>query len=146
MQKYFVQYGISKLAVKEMNKMVRTRNKNTKPERRVFWVLRQLGYDFTTHAADLPGTPDIVLREHKIAIFVHGCFWHNHGCPMGKLPKKDREIWKRKFYENKKRFRKNKSMLQHLGWKVITVWECTTFNQDKLEEFLLRKLHEISEQ
>ena len=69
--------------------MAAIRSKDTKPEVRVRQFLHSLGYRFRLHRKDLPGKPDIVLPKHKIAIFVHGCFWHCHGGRYRPIPQFD---------------------------------------------------------
>jgi DNA mismatch endonuclease (patch repair protein) len=74
----------------------------------------------------LPGSPDIVLSKYKIAIFVHGCFWHRHsGCSLAYIPKSNTEIWMKKFEINVERDKKAFVGLTDAGWKVIVVWECS---------------------
>ena len=69
-------------------------SKNTKPERIVRSLLHRFGFRFRLHRKDLPGAPDIVLPSRRIAIFVHGCFWHGHDCPRGgRIPKTNTEYW-----------------------------------------------------
>jgi DNA mismatch endonuclease (patch repair protein) len=74
---------------------------------------------------DLPGSPDFVWAARNIVLFVDGCFWHR--CPMHakKLPKSNKEWWRRKFARNRRRDKKNGEDLLRLGWQVIRVWECT---------------------
>ncbi len=101
------------------------RSKNTKPEIQVRSRLHKLGYRFAIHRKDLPGHPDIVMPKYKSAIFVHGCFWHQHeGCKKATIPKNNHEFWLKKLRENVERDIKNVSQLEALGWNVIIVWEC----------------------
>jgi DNA mismatch endonuclease (patch repair protein) len=72
----------------------------------------------------LPGKPDIVLPKYRVVLFVHGCFWHRHGCKFSYTPKSRVMFWETKFNQNVKRDRKVFRALKSLGWKVITVWEC----------------------
>lgn len=105
--------------------MSRIRGTNTKPEKAVRAVLHAHGYRFRLHQATLPGRPDIVLRKHRIAVFVHGCFWHAHqGCTFAKLPASNTGFWRRKLAGNAKRDVENKRKLLDSGWRVLTVWEC----------------------
>jgi DNA mismatch endonuclease (patch repair protein) len=120
--------------------MRHTKSKNTKPERRVFWVLRQLGIEFETHVSDLPGKPDVVIYELKVVIFVNGCFFHYHGCPIGRINRCNEGRGRGYFKKVKKRDRENKMKLKKLGWEVITIWECQTVDMDKLESRLDTKL------
>lgn len=74
---------------------------NTKPEKIVRSLLHTMGYRFRLHRTDLPGKPDIVLPKYKIAIFVHGCFWHRHtGCKNATMPKTNTDFWEKKLSKN----------------------------------------------
>src|SRR4051812_7398106 len=77
------------------------RNKNTRPEIAIRQALHAAGYRFRLHRRDLPGSPDIVLPRHRIAVFVHGCFWHRHlGCRFATSPKTNQDFWNTKFAAN----------------------------------------------
>jgi len=103
------------------------RAKNTKPEKMVRSALFAAGYRFRIHRKDLPGSPDIVLPGKKVAIFVHGCFWHRHkGCNLAKLPSSNSDFWRNKLDGNVERDRNAIEELNLLGWRVMTVWECAT--------------------
>ena len=107
--------------------MAAIQGKNTKPELTVRRMLFASGYRFRLHWRDLPGTPDIVMPGRKVAIFVHGCFWHMHeGCRFSKMPATRPEFWKAKFEANVERDRRAVEKLQALGWRVLCVWECST--------------------
>ncbi len=68
--------------------MARIRSKDTKPEMRVRRLVHGMGYRYRLHVRELPGCPDLVFRPRRIAIFVHGCFWHRHeGCSSNRIPK-----------------------------------------------------------
>ena len=113
--------------------MRRVRGKDTKPEMRVRRILHGLGYRYRLHARELPGTPDIVFRPRKSAIFVHGCFWHRHqGCKMARLPKSRIDYWKSKLEANRSRDVRHREELDRLGWRVLIVWECETRDTDAL--------------
>ena len=105
--------------------MAAIKSKNTKPEIEVRKILHEMGYRFRLHRKDLPGNPDIVLPKYKTAIFVNGCFWHQHeGCKYACLPKTKTDFWKKKLEGNKQRDKVKQSQLNELGWKIINVWEC----------------------
>jgi DNA mismatch endonuclease (patch repair protein) len=107
--------------------MAGIKGKNTKPELIVRKALFAAGFRFRLHRQDLPGAPDIVLPGRKVAVFVHGCFWHRHaGCRFAKLPSSNKEFWKTKLDGNRKRDRKSINSLLALGWRVHIVWECAT--------------------
>jgi len=119
--------------------MSKVRSKNTKPEEIVRKYLFSQGFRYRKNVKKLPGTPDIVLPKYKTVIFVNGCFWHGHDCPKGKLPETNKEKWKKKIDENKKRDEKNYKLLKEKGWKVIIVWECEIKNK-KYAEITLKLL------
>lgn len=98
--------------------------KDTGPEMTVRKILHRLGYRYRLHRKDLPGKPDIVFPSRKKAIFVHGCFWHAHGCRYGKPPKSRPEYWLPKLERNKERDAENVRALDALGWQTLTVWQC----------------------
>jgi DNA mismatch endonuclease (patch repair protein) len=110
------------------------RGKNTKPEILVRQILGSLGYSFKNHVASLPGTPDIVLSNPRLAIFVNGCFWHGHSsCSKGTtLPKTRRQFWQNKIRQNVKRDRAAIRKLRREGWRVLRVWECKLKNRNKM--------------
>jgi DNA mismatch endonuclease (patch repair protein) len=107
--------------------MAGIKGKNSQPELLVRRLLFGSGYRFRLHRPDLPGTPDIVMPGRKVAIFVHGCFWHLHqGCRYAKLPATRPDFWKAKLEANVDRDRRSVEKLQALGWRVLCVWECST--------------------
>ncbi|MGI9211244.1 MAG: very short patch repair endonuclease [Methylococcaceae bacterium] len=107
------------------------RGKNTEPEIVVRRALFRAGFRFRLHRKDLPGKPDIVLPGKRVAIFVHGCFWHLHaGCPYVKLPSTRREFWQEKLQGNVERDARVRVALIEMGWRVLILWECLTRNRD----------------
>ena len=104
--------------------MARIRGKDTKPEVFVRSALHRAGFRFRLYARGLPGRPDIVLPRHGVVIFVHGCFWHRHGCALASEPATRRRFWQAKFEANMARDPRNARALRKLGWRVLTVWEC----------------------
>lgn len=122
--------------------MSRISGRNTRPELVVRSVLHCLGYRFRVHVSDLPGRPDIVLPRHRIAVLVHGCFWHRHaGCRFAYQPKSHVAFWSDKFDQNVRRDSNNKRNLRRLGWHVVVVWECQTSDRAKLKQWLTTKLN-----
>jgi len=105
--------------------MSKIRGKNTKPEKVVRSALHANGFRFRLHRKDLPGKPDIVLPKYQAAIYVNGCFWHGHNCPLFRWPKTRKEFWKDKITANMHRDQKNYAELAELGWRVCIVWECS---------------------
>ena len=102
------------------------KQRNTKPEMVVRSALHGLGFRFRLHVKDLPGKPDIVLAKYRLAIFVHGCFWHQHSaCPTGqRQPTSNTSFWAKKFASNVARDARRENELRELGWNVGTIWEC----------------------
>jgi DNA mismatch endonuclease (patch repair protein) len=98
---------------------------HTQPELLVRRALHAGGYRFRLHRKDLPGRPDIVLPKYRLAIFVHGCFWHQHaGCKDGRLPASNEAYWTPKLRRNTERDKEKAAALEAAGWHVATVWEC----------------------
>src|SRR5690242_14523438 len=118
--------------------MSKVRSKDTAPELTVRSFLHRAGLRFRLHRADLPGKPDIVLPSRKIAVFVHGCFWHRHAnCRKATTPATNRRFWSQKFDANQARDRKTRLALRRLGWKVVVVWECQTRDSRSLSKKLV---------
>jgi DNA mismatch endonuclease (patch repair protein) len=114
--------------------------KNTGPEIALRKLLHRLGFRFRLHIRSLPGRPDIVLAGRKTAIFVHGCYWHGHGCSKGRLPKSRLDYWGPKIAANRERDAKNLGALKAKGWKVILVWQCELLKLTRLEKKLLKRI------
>lgn len=116
------------------------RGKDTQPEISVRKALFSAGYRFRLHCKDLAGKPDVVLPGRRVAIFVHGCFWHGHqGCRLTKIPSTRSDFWQRKFDANMKRDASAMAALITSGWRVLIVWECLVRRmktQDELKEKL----------
>ncbi|WP_306467342.1 very short patch repair endonuclease [Limimaricola sp. G21655-S1] len=98
--------------------------KNTGPEMRLRSALHKRGVRFRLHDRKLPGSPDLVLPKYRSVIFVHGCYWHRHGCYRSTTPKSRKEFWAEKFEANVARDRRDADRLIDLGWRVLVVWEC----------------------
>jgi DNA mismatch endonuclease (patch repair protein) len=115
--------------------MVRVGSRNTTPELRVRRLFHRMGLRYRLHPRDLPGKPDIVFASRRLAVFVHGCFWHRHlGCASTRTPKSRVAFWKRKFAENVARDERVWDALLRLGWSVLVVWECETRKKPYLLE------------
>jgi DNA mismatch endonuclease (patch repair protein) len=114
--------------------MARVKGRDTGPERTVRRLLWRLGARYRLHRKDLPGAPDIVMPARKLAIFVHGCFWHGHDCARGaRVPKANRDYWVAKVAGNRARDEKSLERLAMLGWRVETIWECELKDAEALE-------------
>ncbi len=113
--------------------MSRIKSKDTAPEILVRSFLHRKGFRFRLNVKSLPGSPDIVLKKHRTAIFVHGCYWHRHpGCKFAYTPKSRIEFWEIKFQQNIERDKKKEQLLVEAGWKVLTVWECETKTEEQI--------------
>lgn len=112
--------------------MQSVKTRDTGPELTVRRMLFGLGYRYRLNAKNLPGRPDIVFRSRMKAIFVHGCFWHAHGCRKGRAPKSRLDYWKPKLQTNKARDKAQVRALKKMGWSVFTVWQCETTDRDLL--------------
>jgi DNA mismatch endonuclease (patch repair protein) len=104
--------------------MAAVKSKDTGPERAVRKILHALGHRYRLHRRDLPGTPDIAMIGRRKAIFVHGCFWHGHGCSKGRLPKTEGTFWSAKVERNRARDTMSLARLSEMGWSVLTIWQC----------------------
>lgn len=121
--------------------MRRVRGKDTRPELTVRRALHALGRRFRLHRRDLPGKPDIVLAKDRLAIFVHGCFWHRHDdCPRASTPSTRKEFWVAKFERTVVRDAEQAAALHAAGWRPEVIWECETRDSERLNERLRRIL------
>jgi DNA mismatch endonuclease (patch repair protein) len=121
-------------------RMASVRRCHTAPEIAVQSVLDRMGVAYDTHASELPGSPDIVLRSRRIAIFVHGCFWHRHSCSRASEPRVHVAYWRRKFIRTVARDRAAMRALRAAQWHVTVVWECQAKLDQSLERVLRRLL------
>lgn len=100
------------------------RQKDTRPELLLRRAIHAAGGRYRLHPRALPGSPDIVFPRRKLAVFVHGCFWHGHACRAGRPPATRTEYWLPKLEENRRRDARKIEELRVLGWHVAVVWEC----------------------
>lgn len=113
--------------LKRSEVMSRVRARDTRPEMRIRRALHTAGLRYRLHAKDLPGRPDIVFRRVRLAIFVHGCFWHRHPeCEHARMPKTRLGFWRTKLKANVARDARQVAELEAAGWTVLTLWECET--------------------
>lgn len=112
-------------AQKRSEMMSGIRGKNTRPELQVRKALFAMGYRFRLHRKDLPGRPDIVLPRWRVAILVHGCFWHGHkDCRYAKTPSTRTAFWAAKLESNRQRDQRDLESLRAAGWRTLVIWEC----------------------
>lgn len=104
--------------------MSQIKGKNTRIEILVRSALHRNGFRYRINQPDLPGKPDIVLKKYNAIIFIHGCFWHYHGCKYSKIPESRSDWWKQKLLSNRDRDVKTQDILKAHGWRVLIVWEC----------------------
>ena len=118
------------------------RSANTKPEMAIRKGLHARGFRYSLHRRGLPGKPDIVMLKWHVVIFVHGCFWHKHGCSLSKLPINNAAFWDAKLAGNRIRDEAVKQRLTDVGWRTATVWECATRGKLAIENlpYLLDRL------
>ena len=120
--------------------MSQIKSKNTKPEELVRKFLFSKGLRYRKNDKRYPGHPDIVLPKYNTIVFVHGCFWHYHGCEFVSIPSTNTEFWKKKFTKNKERDVRVQKELKEMGWRVIVIWECQ-LRKDNREQSL-KELYE----
>ena len=108
-----------------------------KPEMVVRRLTHAMGYRYRLHRKDLPGKPDLVFPRRRKAIFVHGCFWHQHAdtaCKISRRPQSNQDYWLPKLERNVARDAVHQVRLTELGWNVLVIWECEVKAGDGLAE------------
>jgi len=105
--------------------MSAVRSRDTLPELTVRQGLHALGFRYRLHSNRLLGRPDLVLPKFRAVIWIHGCFWHGHTCPAGKLPETRREFWEMKINRNRERDSNAIAAAQRERWRTLVVWECS---------------------
>ena len=108
------------------------RGKDTKPELLIRHALHAKGFRYRLHAPNVPGKPDMVFPKFRAVVFVHGCFWHGHDCPLFRLPGTRTEFWKTKIERNRTRDEEVAATLSESGWRRLVVWECALKGRGKL--------------
>lgn len=104
--------------------MKRVKQRNTAPELTVRKALHKRGLRYNIGDPRLPGRPDLSFPQYRVALFVHGCFWHGHDCRAGRLPTTNIDYWRPKIDGNRKRDMQKESALRDLRWRVFTLWQC----------------------
>lgn len=134
---------MDRIAAEKRSRIMRAvRKADTKPELRVRKAAHRLGYRFRLHRDDLPGTPDLVFPRYALALFVHGCFWHQHqGCHLANRPSSNKSYWTPKLERNMERDSETENRLTALGWRVRVIWECETHRGD-LPDIVVRAIHD----
>jgi len=114
------------------------RSTGTGPEKTVRRLLLGLHLHFRSQVRDLPGTPDLVLSDRHVVVFVHGCFWHGHAnCRRALLPTTRRGFWTRKVASNQRRDRAAARRLRGHGYRVLTIWTCQLQDASKVTRRIL---------
>lgn len=112
--------------------MAGIKGKDTKPELAIRSALHRAGFRFRLHYKGLPGRPDLVFPRYRAVIFVHGCFWHGHDCPLFRWPATREDFWRAKISANVARDREQVSSLLAAGWRVGIVRECAMKGRTRL--------------
>lgn len=120
-------------AQRQLN-MSRIKGKDTKPEMLIRRGLHARGLRYRLHDRSLPGRPDLVFPKYHTVVFIHGCFWHAHGCALSKLPATRRDFWQTKLTANAARDCKAVEALQANGWRVLLIWECALRGPHRLKD------------
>ena len=117
--------------------MAAVKSKNTSCEMRVRRAIHGAGFRFRLHRKDIPGKPDLLLPRYRMAVFVHGCFWHWHGCKRSRMPSSNIEYWTSKINRNVTRDLMNRQNLEASGWEPVIIWEC---NLEPMTNALIERL------
>jgi DNA mismatch endonuclease (patch repair protein) len=125
--------------------MARIKSHGTVPEIAVRRATHAIGLRFRLQSKRLPGKPDLVFPSRRVALFVHGCFWHQHeGCRRSNKPKSRTEYWDEKLARNVRRDLIVREELAKLGRSVVTILECETRSPDFLKQALIERVAAIS--
>jgi DNA mismatch endonuclease, patch repair protein len=101
------------------------KSRDTSAELAVRGLLRAIAPGYRLHRGDLPGKPDVVYISRKLAIFVHGCFWHGHDCARGaRAPKTNADYWRAKIARNRARDLNTLAAYAAMGWRALVIYEC----------------------
>ena len=117
------------------------KSRDTAPEMKVRRAVHAMGLRFRLHRKDLPGSPDLVFPGRRLALFVHGCFWHGHDCQRGaRLPATNAAYWRAKIGRNTERDKAAGKALTKMGWRHAIIWECETRDPARLVRLLKRRI------
>jgi len=122
-------------------RMARIRGRDTKPELLVRRLVHRCGFRYRLHRKMLPGKPDLVFPSRKKVIFVHGCFWHSHGCRISHTPKSNADYWGPKLERNVLRDQRNIQALRAAGWSSFVIWECETDDEERIRKRIVKFLN-----
>ena len=124
--------------------MASIRSKDTKPEVYLRKLLYHNGFRYRKNYSGVFGHPDIYLPKYKVAIFVHGCYWHRHsGCRYAYMPKSRVDFWQKKFDDNVRRDQLVQETLEHQGIRYVVVWECAINAIQKHKDLAQTIMNEI---
>jgi len=122
------------------------KSRGTAPELKVRRAAHALGLRFRLGRSDLPGKPDLVFPSRRIALFVHGCFWHGHDCARGaRMPHTNRTYWQAKIARNMERDAASLASLRKLDWKPAVIWECETKDAARLARLITRCVGKLAQ-
>lgn len=117
------------------------KSEDTAPERALREMLHAIAPGYRLHRVDLPGKPDVAYGPRRLAIFMHGCFWHGHDCKRGaRPPKNNAEYWRGKIARNRARDIQNVAALEALGWRTLTIFECELKDERRVKGLLGKAL------
>ena len=126
--------------------MSKIKNANTQPEKYIRSLLHKAGLRFRVNYTEITGKPDLYFSRKKVAIFVHGCYWHRHeGCKYAYTPKSRLDFWLPKLEGNKKRSEAVNNKLLEDGVRVLVIWECTVKKMKKDDQYRDDKIKVITD-
>ena len=122
-------------------RMRRVKSRDTNPEMKLRRLVWRLGYRYQKNRRDIIGQPDMAFIGRKRVIFLHGCFWHRHNCPLGqRSPKSRTAFWGQKFRKNIRRDARVMKELKAADWGALVIWECELRDPAKVERRIRRFL------
>jgi DNA mismatch endonuclease (patch repair protein) len=111
--------------------------KDTGVELLIRSALHKIGLRYRLHDRSMQGSPDLVFASYHAVVFVHGCYWHFHGCHRSTIPETRREFWTGKFNANRARDKRDNGVLLKNGWRVLTIWECALRGKTARPSFII---------
>jgi DNA mismatch endonuclease (patch repair protein) len=105
---------------------------NTRPETQVRHALHALGLRYRLHVRGMPGRPDLLFSKHRAVVFINGCFWHGHNCPLFRMPATRTDFWRSKIERNVQNDKRVQAQLRSGGWRVAIIWECALKGKRRL--------------